>query len=146
MTTENSGANEKVALYLVDDNGAVPAELGRYLEVSGYAQRLCQHSSDISNIISSVKEISYKLGSGGYDRDGRKVTFNFSSEDAAREELIRIAGFLKGINYKIWGVSRMIGTEAERLADTIQVQDDANFNAELDAFLKKEPVELISKP
>lgn len=130
---------EKV-LYLEDKQGSIPPEIKRYMEVSGYAHRLCYASRDVNNAASDMLKMAEQLGPNrGFDEDGKKAGYTFPSESSAQEQLIKLAGLMRRLNVKIWAVSRALGKDAEDLAARIQIADDQEFDAELQKYLESDP-------
>ncbi len=126
-------------LYLEDKQGSITPEVSRYTQVSGFAHSLCYASADINNAAAEMLRIAESLGPDGWDTEGKKVAYTFPSEVAAKEELIKLAGLMRRLNHKVWGVSRMISRDAEDLASRVIIADDQKFDAELEAFLKADP-------
>jgi hypothetical protein len=128
-------------LYLEDKQGSITPEVNRYVQVSGFAHKLCYASSDINNAAAEMLRVAEALGpSRPLDDDGRAPVFTFESEVEAKEQLIKIAGLLRRMNHKVWSVSRVISRDAEELAGRVQIADDHKFDSELETFLKSDPL------
>jgi hypothetical protein len=127
-------------LYLEDKQGSITPEVSRYTQVSGFAHNLCYASADINNAAAEMLRIADSLGPNRpIDDDGRLPGFTFPSEVVAKEELIKLAGLMRRLNHKVWGVSRMISRDAEDVASRVIIADDQKFDAELEAYLKSDP-------
>jgi hypothetical protein len=120
-------------LYMVDERGVLTPEVERYTEVVGLASNICHNSNELSGLIASLRQVAEGLA------ENRHGKFTFVAEPQAKEDLLRIAEFLKRINFKLWSVSRSIGTEAGALADRIHIEEDTRFAAELTEYMKQEP-------
>ena len=127
-----SEEKKDVPSYIVDQNGSISPEVRRITEVYGLVRGILMHSAGIGDGLVGLRMIAHDLA--------KDTDYAFRSEAAAREELIRISGFIEKLNKRVWSVTRMLGTEAETLAGRMQAGEDGQFQAELDKFLKTESV------